>query len=114
MVFHWNLSYSEYHQVSRTNLIIILLLYEVLTPGISDGFHWSLSASKSPQMPETFLSILANLNNAEVWILSTCPHISKSSRPLTNLLGIVPSASITIGITVTLILLQDLDIYLFS
>ena len=35
-------------------------------------------------------------------MVSTCPLISKFWSPLTNHLGIVPSAPITIGITVTL------------
>ena len=38
-------------------------------------FHWSLSDSKSPQISST---ILADLNNAVVWTVSTCPLISKS------------------------------------
>ena len=63
--------------------------------------HRCSSVSKSPQVFKTFLSILANLNNAVVWIISTCPLISKSSYPFINFLGVVPSASTTIGITVT-------------
>ena len=46
---------------------------------------------------------MADLNNAAAWIVSTCPLISKSSSPFTNPLGIVQSAPITIGITVTFI-----------
>ena len=41
--------------------------------------HWSLSDSKSPQVSRTLLSILVDLNNAEVWIVATRPVISKSS-----------------------------------
>ena len=63
-------------------------------------FHWNLRDSKSPQISWTFLSILANSSNAVVWMVSTCPLISKSSGPFTNPLGIIPSAPITIGITV--------------
>ena len=63
--------------------------------------HWILSDSKFPQVSRTLLSILADLNNAVVWMLSTCPLISKSSCPCTNPLVTVPRASITIGITVT-------------
>ena len=65
-------------------------------------FHWSLRDSNSPQVSWTLLSIQANLNNAVVWMVSACPLISKSSSPFTNPLGIVPSALITISITVTL------------
>ena len=64
-------------------------------------FHWSLSESKSPQVSRTRLSILAVLSNAVVWIVSTRPPTSKSSRPFNNHLVIVPNAPITIGIIVT-------------
>ena len=64
-------------------------------------FHWSLSDSKSPRVPRTVLCILADLNNAVVWMMSTRPLIFKSSSPCTNPLVPVPSALITIGITVT-------------
>ena len=55
----------------------------------------------SPHVSSTLLSILAELNNAVIWLVSTCPLVSKSSSTFVNLLRIVPSASITIGITVT-------------
>ena len=48
-------------------------------------FHWSLSESKSAQVSNTLLSILANLNNAIVWMVSTHPVISKSSSPCTKI-----------------------------
>ena len=64
-------------------------------------FHWSLSDSKSPQVSRTLLSILAVFNNAVVWMVSTRPLTSKSSRPFNNLLVTVPKAPITIGIIVT-------------
>ena len=38
-------------------------------------FHWSLSGNKSPQVSRTLLSILADLNNAVVWMVSTHPLI---------------------------------------
>ena len=62
--------------------------------------HWSLSDNKSPQVSMTLFSILADLN-ALVWIVSTRPLTSKFSSPGTNSLMTVPSAPITIGITVT-------------
>ena len=65
---------------------------------ISNG---SLSDSKSHYVSRTLLSILADINNAVVWIVFTCPLIFKSSSPFTNPLRIVPSAPITIGITIT-------------
>ena len=64
-------------------------------------FHWSLSDRKSPQVSRTLFSILADLNNAAVWMVSTRPLISKSSSPCINPLVTLPSAPITIGITVT-------------
>ena len=63
--------------------------------------HWILSDSKSPQVSRTILSILADLNNAVVWMVSTRPLISKSSNSYTSLLVTVPRAPITLGITVT-------------
>ena len=64
-------------------------------------FHWSLSDSNSPQVSRTLLRILAVLNNAVVWIVSTRPPNSKSSGPLNNPLAIVPKAAITISTIVT-------------
>ena len=66
-------------------------------------FHWSLSDSKSPQVFRTLLSILAVLNNAVVWMVSTRPPTSKSSSPFNNPLGTVPKEPIIIGIIVTFI-----------
>ena len=62
----------------------------------------ALSDRKSPQVFRTLLSILADRNNAVVWMFLTHPHITKSSSPCINPLSVVPIASITIGITVTL------------
>ena len=53
-------------------------------------FHWSLSDNKSPQVSRTLLSILAILNNAVVWMVSTRPPTSKSSSPFSNPLVTVP------------------------
>ena len=64
-------------------------------------FHWSLSDSKSPQVSRTRLRILAVLSNAVIWIVSTYPSTSKSSRPFNNPLVIVPNVPITIGTIVT-------------
>ena len=66
-------------------------------------FHWSLSDSKSPQVSRTLLSILAVLNNALVWMISTRPPTSKSSTAFINPLVTVPKGPITIGIIVTFI-----------
>ena len=63
--------------------------------------HWSLSDSNSAQVSRTLLSVLADLNNAVVWMFSTRPLISKSSSPCINLLVTVPRVPVRIGITVT-------------
>ena len=68
---------------------------------ISMVFPWSLSDSISPQVSSTLLSILAVLNNAVIWMISTRPPTSKSSSPFSNPLVTVPNAPITIGITAT-------------
>ena len=64
-------------------------------------FYWSLSEGKSPQVSRTRLSILAVLSVAVVWIVSTRPPTSKSSRPFNNPLVTVPNTPITIGTIVT-------------
>ena len=65
-------------------------------------FHWSLSDSKSPRISMILLSILAVLNNAVVWMISTRPPTSESSSPFNNPLVTVLKALITIDIIVTL------------
>ena len=81
-------------------------------------FHRSLNDSKSPQASRTLLSIPADLNNAVICMVFTGPLIFKSSSPFINPLMTVPSAPITIRITVTFIfhsfsvLLQGLCTYL--
>ena len=65
--------------------------------------YWSLSDSKSPQFSKTLLSILADLNNAAVWTVSTRSVISKSYIPCTYPLFTVPRAPFTFGIIVSFI-----------
>ena len=83
------------------SLELLLLLFtplEFLTSVLADGF---LLESKSPQVSRTRLSILDVLSNAVVWIISTRPLTSKSSRPFNNPLVTVPNEPITIGTIVT-------------
>ena len=82
-------------------LLLLLLLHLELFSHLCQlvVVHWSLSDSKSPQVSRTLLSILAVLNNAVVWMVSTRPPTSKSS--FSNPLVTVPNAPITIGIIVT-------------
>ena len=72
--------------------------------------HWSLSGNKSPYVSRTILSILANLYNAEVWMVSTRPLISKSSSTCINHLVTVPRGPITNGITVTFMFLSFFNV----
>ena len=58
-------------------------------------FQWSLSDSKSPQVSRTRLRFLPVLSNAVIWIVSTRPPTSKSSRPFNNPFVNVPKAPIT-------------------
>ena len=53
-------------------------------------FHWRLSDSKSPQVSKTLLSILAVFNNAVLWMVSTQPPTSKTSKSFNNPLVTVP------------------------
>ena len=57
--------------------------------------HKSLSDSKSPQVYRT-LSILTDLNNAIVWMISTYHLISNSSSLFTNYMGTVPRAPLVV------------------
>ena len=75
-------------------------------------FHWSLSDSKSSQVSRILLSILVVLNNAVVWMVSTCPSTSKSSNPFNNLFITVLKAPIMIGIIITSLLLLLLSLLL--
>ena len=75
-----------------------LLLFEFFSPALVDGFSWEFEWH---QVSGTLLSILANLNNAVVWMVSTRPLISKFSSPCTNPLMTVQRAPITIGISNT-------------
>ena len=80
-----------------------MYIREFFTPALADVFPLILNGSKSPQVSRTLLSILADFNNAVVWMVSTRPLISKSSSPSTNPLVTVLNAPITIGMTVTFI-----------
>ena len=63
-------------------------------------FHWSLCYSKSLQVYRTLLSILAVLNNAVVWMVSTRPPTSKSSNPFNSIFVTISNVPIMIGIII--------------
>ena len=105
-------------------IITIMLLLLFLRDFHASVSWWSFtgvhSDSKSPQISRALLYILADLNKPTVWMVSTCPLIFKSSTRSIKTLEIVPSAPITIGITVTflcyslfLVLWQGIGINLF-
>ena len=67
-------------------------------------FHTCLNRLKfeSPQVSRTLLGILADFNNAIIWMVSTRPLIPKSSSHSINHYVTVPRSPITIGITVNI------------
>ena len=54
-----------------------------------------------PHVSSTLLSILADLDNAVIWMVSTCPLIFKSCNHFNKPFGIIQSALTTISITVS-------------
>ena len=94
--------------------IIIIIIYQVLyfyyyyhTP--CDFFRTTINwlfftgvwvTANLPRSPRLWV---ADLNSGVVWMLSIHYLIFNSTSPLSNHLGTVPSAPITIGITVTLV-----------
>ena len=93
--------YSVVSRDSKFNLLLLLLLslFEFFTSALADSLL--VSNNKSPHVSRTFLSILAVLNNAVVWMVFTRLPTSKSSSPFNNPLVTAPIAPITIGIIVT-------------
>ena len=80
-------------------IIYSLRVFHIGVSGLSFTGVWvTASLHKSPGF---LFSILALLNNAVLWTVSTSHPISKSSSPLNNPLVTVPKAPITIGIMVT-------------
>ena len=61
-------------------------------------YQWSLSDSKSTQVSKTLVSILVDLNNGVVLLVSVSSSISNYFCPLTKRFGTVPSGLITICI----------------
>ena len=69
----------------------------------SSFFYWRLSDSKSSQVFMTLLSILANFNNAVVYMVSILPLIYNSASLFYKFLRTVPRAPTIICIIVTFI-----------
>ena len=79
-------------------IIIIIISCEIFTSGFADGLLLKSEWQQVSQVTWTLLSILVDLSNDVVWNRLL---ISNSSSSLTKLLRTVPSATITIGITIT-------------
>ena len=83
-------------------IIIIFLLgsffYISINWWFSTGVWVTASLLRSPGLFSVFS---ADINNTVLWMVSVRPPISNSSSSFTKPLGIVPSATITNGITVT-------------
>ena len=99
----------------------MLLLVSSLHHCLLMVIHWSLSDSKSPQVSRTFLSILVDLNNTVVLMLSARSLIFNSSSPLSKLLGIVRvhqlllvSLSCSIAFISSLVISKYLSLFSFS
>ena len=87
-----------------SQMIIISIIYSLGVFHISIS-RWSFTevwvTASLLKSPRTLLSILADLNNVVVWIVSTRPFISKSSSPFNNPSVTVSRAPITIGTNVS-------------
>ena len=82
---------------------VVIFICEFFHTNNSWWLFIEVSDIKSSQESRTLLSIPANLNNVAVWMVSILPLISNSSSLSSKLLGTVPRAPTTIGITFTLI-----------
>ena len=133
MIFYWSPRDSKSLKVFR-NLLCILadlnnaVVWVVSTrPLISKSssscinplvtvsnvvFNLSLSDSKSLKVFRNLLCILADLNNAVVWVVSTRPLMSNYFSAFSKSLRNVPFALITLSFTVTIfsVLLRGLRI----
>ena len=67
------------------------------------GFSLEYEGEQVSSGLQDLLSVLADLSNAAVGIVSTLPPISNSSGPLSRFLETVMNVSTTIAITLTLI-----------
>ena len=81
-------------------------------------FHRSLSDSKSPQVSRTLLRILAVLNNAVVWTVSSRPPTSKSSSLFSNhsvsvFIIIISSSSSIFIVTIRMIIIITIRAFSF-
>ena len=79
-------------------LVLLLFFWEFFSQTIAECFPLEFVWRQVSSSPRTVLSILADLNNAVIWIVSTRPLIFKSSSPLNNPSLTILRTPITIGI----------------
>ena len=96
---HYHYKTSIYIIVYRLLVLDMNISNYIIVRIIMENFHTSVSrwfSLDSFQVSRTLLSILANLKNAVVWVVSIRPLISNFSSPLSKSLGTVPSTPVTI------------------
>ena len=64
-------------------IIIILLIWAFFVPVLAEGFLLESEWQQVSSSVQALLSFLTDLNNAVAWMVSSHPHISKSSSPCT-------------------------------
>ena len=106
---NYNWSHIHLHVLQRSQFSskvqVLVFLFDYLYSTPLRVFHisfswWAstwVSDSKSPQVSRTILSILADFDNAVVWMVSTYPIISKHFSPCTNRFVTLPSTPISNG-----------------
>ena len=89
--YYYYYYYHHHHHLTNS--------FRVFHISVSWWFFTGVWRTASLKFPG--LRILAILSNAVIWIVSTRPPTSKSSRPFNNSLVIVPNTPITIGTIIT-------------
>ena len=95
-----------FYAAMRRDSISLFTPWELFSSVLVNCISLEFERQHSPQVSRTLLGILADLNNAVVWMISTRPPTPKSSSSFNNPLVIVPRPPITIGIIVTFMFLS--------
>ena len=97
MAFHWVLVTANLCKSPG-----ILSVFWPISTMLYFGWHpLVLLFPTLSHVSKALLSILADLDNSQVWMVSTCHFISKSSNNCINSLVTVSKAPIIIGINIT-------------
>ena len=83
----------------RESILLLLLLFY----SCSFSRQCWIQGDKFPRVSRTFQSILADLNNAVVWIALILLLVSNFSSPIFRTFGTVPNAQTITGFTTTLL-----------